>query len=181
MFMSMAVFWGQHRGAYTRFVFDATDQLHPGDNTLAVRVDNDPKDYTDCLPSHNRLYTGMVVSTAKSGSSPRSWHIDPTDDASPGVYITPKNVSASATDFSIKVLLRNTSAQTQDGEVRATLLDPDGRAVKTLSAAASVPSDQRKSIELNGHPACANRSPAAPNLYHVKVEVLRAGSVVEET
>jgi len=173
---------GQHRGAYTRFVFDATDAARPGDNALAVRVDDDPKDYGDCLPSRNRLYTvwgGLYRKVWLLAADPL--HIDPTDDASPGVYITPKNVSASAAGFSIKVLLRNASTETQDAEVRATLLGPDGRAVKTLGATASLPSHQRKTIELDGSLAAPKLwSPATPNLYHVKVEVLRAGAVVDD-
>ena len=49
---------GQHRGAYTRFVFDATKALHPGaDNELAVLIDDTPANTLDCLPiSQTGLY-----------------------------------------------------------------------------------------------------------------------------
>jgi beta-galactosidase len=173
---------GQHRGAYTRFIFDATDELQQGDNALAVRVDNDPKDYGDCLPSRSRLYTvwgGLYRKVWLVATDPL--HIDPTDYASPGVYITPKIVSASKADLSIKVLLRNAFAETQKAGVRVTLLDPDGVAVKTLTQKAVVPSNQRVVVELSGSVANPKLwSPASPNLYHMKVEVLRGGKVVDE-
>ncbi len=172
---------GQHRGAYTRFVFDATEALHSGTNALAVRVDNDPKDYGDCLPSHNRLYTvwgGLYRKVWLVATDPL--HIDPTDYASPGIYITPKIVSDSKADLSIKVLLRNTSAETQKARIRASLLDPDGMAVKTFTDNAVILSNQQATVELRGSVSNPKLwSPAAPNLYHIKVEVLRGGKVVD--
>jgi beta-galactosidase len=173
---------GQHRGAYTRFIFDATEALHSGTNTLIVRVDDDPKDYADCLPSHSRLYTvwgGLYRKVWLMATDPL--HIDPTDYASPGIYITPKNISANSADLSIKVLLRNASTKTQNAEVRATLLDPAGVAVKTFAEKTVVPSNQQATVELNGSVSNPKLwSPAAPNLYHVKMEVLRGGEVVDE-
>jgi beta-galactosidase len=173
---------GQHRGAYTRFVFDATEALHPGGNALAVRVDDDPKDYGDCLPSHSRLYTvwgGLYRKVWLVATDPL--HIDPTDYASPGVYITPKNVSSDQAGLSIKVLLRNASAETQDAEVRATLLNPVGAAVETLTEKAVVPSNQQQAVEMYGSVSKPKLwSPGAPNLYHVKVDILRGGRVVDE-
>ena len=142
---------GQHRGAYTRFIFDATEELQKGSNTLAVQVDDNPQDYNDCLPSHNRLYTvwgGLYRKVWLVATDPL--HIDPTDYASPGIYIMPKNISAGHADISINVLVRNDSPESQAAEVRATLLDPKGAAVKTLTGNVVVPSDQRAIVDLNG-------------------------------
>ena len=55
---------GQHRGAYTRFLFDATPHVRAGENVLAVRVSNHPQDTADSLPSGRgkqlyRLYGGL--------------------------------------------------------------------------------------------------------------------------
>src|SRR5208282_4934632 len=92
---------GQHRGAYTRFVFDATSALHPGqDNQLAVTLDDSPARTTDCLPSGSRLYKvwgGLYRKVWLIAVAPV--HFDPTDDASPGVYLTPKNVSEQSADL----------------------------------------------------------------------------------
>jgi beta-galactosidase len=173
---------GQHRGAYTRFVLDATEYLHTGKNALTVRVDNDPKDYGDCLPSRNGLYTvwgGLYRKVWLVATDPL--HIDPTDYGSPGIYITPKNISASKADLSIKILLRNASTQTQNAEVCATLLDPEGLALKTMTQKCVIASKQREAIELTGSLTNPRLwSPGVPNLYHVKVEVRRDGKVVDQ-
>src|ERR1700734_730022 len=142
---------GRHRGAYTRFVFDATAALHPGhDNQLAVLVDDSPASTADCLPSGSRLYKvwgGLYRKVRLLAVSPV--HIDPTDDASPGVYLTPKNVSETSANLNIRVLLRNTSQSDAGAEIRVRLLDPAGKEVKTLTAPALVPAHGRSTVELS--------------------------------
>jgi len=174
---------GQHRGAYTRFVFDATDAVKSGGkNELTIRVDNNPQNTTDCLPSGNRLYTvwgGLYRKVWLVATDPL--HVDLEDYASPGVYITPQNVSAARADLAVKTLVKNSSAAPQTAEVRATLLDPDGAAVKVFNVSRKIPAGESVAIELTGViPRPKLWSPAAPNLYHVKAEVLRDGNVVDE-
>jgi beta-galactosidase len=144
---------GQHRGAYTRYVVDATDAFHPGDgNTIAVNVDNDPADTTDCLPSKTRLYTvwgGIYRKVWLVAVDPL--HIDPTDYSSPGVYITPANVTDDGADLAVKVLLRNAGALAETPIVRGSLIDPSGTAVLTLSNDAQVNANGKTSVELTGH------------------------------
>ena len=117
---------GQHRGAYTRFIFDATAALHPGDNELAVLVDDTPANTLDCLPiSQTGLYKvwgGLYRNVWLVTTSPV--HIDPTDFAAPGVYLTPKNVSADSADLDVRTLLRNTSAADAQAQVKARIIDP---------------------------------------------------------
>ena len=135
---------GQHRGAYTRFIFDATDALKVGnDNEIAVKVDNDPRHMQDCLPNASRLYTvwgGLYRKVWLVATNPV--HIDPTDFASPGVYITPKNVSAAGADLSVEVLVRNSATTAADASVRVTLLDPAGASVTSMTLRTSVPPAQ---------------------------------------
>jgi len=103
---------GEHRGAYTRFIFDATDALHAGaGNVLAVNVDNRHQSTTDCLPSVSGLYTvwgGLYRHVWLLATN--DLQIDPTYYASPGVFITPTLTSPTAGSVNVKVLLRNTSA-----------------------------------------------------------------------
>ena len=174
---------GQHRGGYTRFVFDATKALKPGDqNELAVRVDNTPANMTDCLPNKNGLYTiwgGLYRKVWLVATDPL--HVELEDYASSGVYITPQNVSAASADLSVKVLVKNSADQKQTGEVRATLLDPSGTAVKVFTGKTKVPAGKRTTLEFSGKVKWPKLwEPATPNLYHVKIELLRAGNVVDE-
>ena len=175
---------GQHRGAYTRFVFDATKALHVGtDNQLAVLVNDSPADTTDCLPwSQTGLYKiwgGLYRNVWLVATSPV--HIDPTDFAAPGVYLTPKDVSEKSTGLDIRVLLRNTSATNAQAEVRARILDPDGKEVRTLTAPAPVPAGGRGTVELS---TTIDRPQlwGALNgrVYHVETSVYMNGQPVDE-
>jgi beta-galactosidase len=174
---------GQHRGAYTRFVFDATSAFHPGpDNQLAVAVDNDPGSTTDCLPNGDGLYKvwgGLYRKVWLVAVSPV--HIDPTDDASTGVYLTPKNVSESSADLNLRVLLRNTSDSNASAEVRVRVLDPDGREVKKLTSPAQVPANGRTTAELS---MSVNQpqlwEPLKGRLYQVETGIYLKGQLVDE-
>ncbi len=174
---------GQHRGAFTRFVFDGTRAAASGENVLAVRLTNDPADTADSLPSGlgkqlYNLYGGLyrkvwVVSTA--------WlHVDPTEDASPGVYVTPSHVTAQSANLAVKVLVRNAGEARRPAEVRCQLLDADGQQVAVLvrkldvDAGASVPVEMAARIE-QPH----RWSPADPYLYRLRAEVADAGRVVD--
>ena len=173
---------GQHRGAYTRFVFDATDALKPGTvNTLAVKVDNARASTVDCLPSHDRLYKvwgGLYRKVWLMATD--SLHVDPTDFASPGLYLTPTNVSAASADLSIKALIRNSAAKPQDADVRASLIDPAGVTISTLSTHTTVPPGDRSVVELKTQVKTPEFwAPGSPNLYHVRVDILRGGQVVD--
>src|SRR5260221_5590595 len=81
---------GQHRGAYTRFVFDATDAVKSnGVNALVVDVNNNPADTTACLPIKKEIFTVCAGLFRKVWLvSADSLHVDFLDYASIGVYIT---------------------------------------------------------------------------------------------
>jgi beta-galactosidase len=107
-------------------------------------------------------------------------HIDPKDDASPGVYLTPKNVSEKSAALNIRVLLRNTSAGNVNAEVRARVLDPGGREVTTLTAPAQVAANGRSTAELStkiGQPQLWE--PLTGRLYQVEVSVYVHGQQVD--
>jgi beta-galactosidase len=174
---------GQHRGAFTRFVFDARPAAVEGDNVLAVRLTNDPADTVDSLPSGlgkqlYRLYGGLYrkVWLVKT----HALHVDPTEDASPGVYVTPSNVTAQAADLAVKVLVRNAGAARLPVEVRCRLLDAAGGQVVVLvrkmelDGGASAPVSVAAKVD---QPRLW--SPSDPYLYRVRAEVVSDGRVVD--
>jgi len=173
---------GQHRGAFTRFLFDATDALHPGPgNHLAVRVDDRVSQIMDLLPNRTRLFklwgginrNVWLLATAPEG-------IDPTDFASPGVYILPSKVSEKSAKLSVKVLLRNTLSTPEELTARAVLLDPAGKTIATYTARPVSVAGKRVEVEMNevvDHPLLW--APLKPEVYHVRVEVLAGGKVVD--
>ncbi len=175
---------GQHRGAYTRFTFDATPQVRPGDNLLAVRVSNDPQDTADCLPSgasRRQLYYvwgGITRGVRLLRTS--ALHIDPTDHAASGLYVTPRNVTAEGADLEARLLVRNSGASAASFDAEARLLDPDGSEVLRLSGRDQAPSGAQCSLTLSGRvPRPRLWEPGAPNLYRLEVALKSGGRVVD--
>ena len=173
---------GQHRGAYTRFVYDITAAVHPGsDNHLTVKVDDRIDQIKDLLPNKTRLYKlwgGINRKVWLLATSPAG--IDPTYFASPGVFITPSNVSEASANLSIDVMLRSTLPTTQELTTTATLLDPSGEPVKTLTQKSTVGSGAPATVTLTGiiaHPKLW--APLAPQLYHVRVDISSAGKLID--
>ncbi len=128
---------GTHRGAYTRFVFDATRAVHfGGDNVLAVRCDTSPSDTADCLPAGDgfQLYHvpgGLYRPAHLLLTNPV--HVDPTDCAASGVFLTPSAVSADGAALEVKTLVRNDSLQPAAVIITSSLKDRSGKIVAVVS------------------------------------------------
>lgn len=127
----------QHKGAFSRFRFDVTDQLTPGRNIVAVRADNSerkPGSSTQhVIPllgdffMHGGLYRG--VSMVSAGAA----HIALDDYGGPGVYARTTRIADDAA--TVEVLTRLTNAgDATDGIVTTRLIDADGRTAASASA-----------------------------------------------
>lgn len=100
---------GTHRGGYSAFAFEIGGALKLGkENEIIVKADNAAR--PDVIPVNHNLfgvYGGIyrpvwLVVTEQN-------NITVTDCASPGVYITQKNVSKQSADITVKVKLDNGS------------------------------------------------------------------------
>lgn len=170
---------GQHRGGYTRFVFDATTAINVGgDNVLAVKVSNDA--CNDCLPSGRpKLWKGY------GGLYRKVWllktnrhHVATTDYASSGVYITPKNVNTASPTVSIKTLVTNDDTVARTFSVRNYLTDASENIVLTLQKNVSVAPMSTASVTNAGAVSDPQRwSRNNPYLYNVHTEVVVNGVV----
>jgi beta-galactosidase len=174
---------GQHRGAYTRFLFDATPHVVPGENVLAVRVNNDPAQTADSLPSGR----GKRLYLAYGGLYRKAWvlttgplHVDPTDHASSGVFVTPGRVDADAAEWTVKTLVRNASDRPRRLEVAQRLAGADGATVWSAQQEEAVPAGSRAEVLTSGRLARPRLwSPADPHLYTLWTEVRADGQVVD--
>ena len=124
---------------------------------LAVRCDTDPKDTADCLPAGNggqlyHVYGGLYrhVWLLKTDSV----HVDPTDDAASGVFLTPQNVTADGADLVIQTLVRNDGAEAKTVTVTDTVCDTDGQTVVTASGSLAL-GDRTRAVPSR----CAPTSP----------------------
>ena len=173
---------GEHRGAYTRFIYDITSDVHIGqDNEIDVKVDNRLANLTDLLPNANGLYEvwgGLYRHVWLLATN--ELQIDPTYYASPGVFITPSAISATSANLDVKVLLRNTSSKIAAAEVHAFVIDPSGKTVQTLTGQTSVDADSGSSVDLKGDvPNPLPCEPGSPNVYHVRVTVSDGGVLTD--
>ena len=100
-------FVGRHEGGYSAFVFDITSMLNQNretENEVTVEVDNAAR--KDVIPVNHSLfgvYGGIyrpvwLVATDSMG-------VVTTDHAAGGVYVTQRNVTDTAADVQVKVLL----------------------------------------------------------------------------
>lgn len=166
---------GQHRGAYTRFIFDGTQAaVFGGDNVLAVRCDTDPVDTQDCLPAGDGLqlyhvYGGLYRPVWLLKTAPV--YVDPTDDAASGVFLSAETLSADAATMAVRTLVRNDGAEPKTVTVTNTVCDADNQIVaaltKTLVCAAHT------GVEMVQHTAIPHPhrwSTMDPYLYHVYTE-----------
>lgn len=124
---------GEHRGAFSRFRFDVTDQLRTGDNLLVVRADNSkprPESSTqDVLPLagdffiYGGVYRGVRLITVDTA------HIDLEDFGGPGVYARAESVNADEARVAVLVRLANEGLRSRRIQTNTTIRDADGHIV----------------------------------------------------
>ncbi len=177
------VYLGSHRGAYTRFLFDATAAVHPGDNVLAVRCDTNPADTSDCLPAGDgyQLYHvpgGLYRPVHLLLTAPV--HIDPTDDAASGVFLTPSGVHTESADLAIKTLVRNDSDLGTTITVTSHVTDSTGAAVAVVSGQITLAARTGGSVTLHVKIPYPHRwNTTDPYLYTVQTTTAVDNSVTD--
>ena len=134
-------FLGQHKGGYTSFIYDARAARVDSDNVLAVEVNNDSN---SGLPASQNgwMHFGGIHRKAWTLTTAK-YVIDPTNFASPGVYISQKNVSAASAQVSIKTMLRNYDAAAQSFAVNNIVCDSSGTIVTALTDTVTVTANAR--------------------------------------
>ncbi len=170
-------FVGQHRGGFAAFAWDVTQHLAIGrDNVLAVKVDN--ASYADIPPLECDFTIGGGLYRGVRLVSTDPLHISLTDFASPGVYLTPTNVSAGAADLRVMARLRNDGPGPRMARVRTEVLDHTGAVVTVLETsepmAAGADRDFVQDTTLIRPRLWDGRSD--PYLYRVRVRVIDEAS-----
>jgi beta-galactosidase len=174
---------GAHRGAYTRFVFDATAAAHAGDNVLAVCCDTAPLDTADCLPAGNltQLYhvPGGIYRPAHLLLT-AAVHVDPTDLAASGLFLTPAAVSQKSADLEMKTLVRNDGPAAADVAVISHVFDRDGKEIAAPTGQATLASHSSGSVVLHTQIEKPHLwSTTDPYLYSVRTETAVGGIVTD--
>ena len=121
---------GTHKGAYSAFVCEIGSQVRMGEeNEIVVKADNAAR--PDVIPVNHALfgvYGGIYRPVWLIVTEPCNIVVN--DCASPGVYITQKNVSKQSADVSVRVKLDNATLAPAALELENAIYTREGKLVK---------------------------------------------------
>jgi beta-galactosidase len=188
---------GEHRGAFTAFCFELTDLLtYGGENQLRVQVDNSPREDLPPLSGDFNLDGGLYRPAALIVTN--GLCISPLDYASPGVYLTLKDVNSSRATVEVRAILSDhtiPALPVKPGEkspkaspppaapaLRVEVRDRAGKVVGNASGDSAVPAEGSGASALTvtiPTPHLWNGR-ADPYLYTVRVQLIRGDTVLDE-
>jgi beta-galactosidase len=173
---------GAHQGAYAAFAIELTRLLKYGmPNELLLKVNNASR--PDVIPVNHTLfgvYGGLyrpveLIVTEKI-------NIAVTDYASPGIYITQKNVSSRSANVNVKIKLENREAHAGDVRVLTTLYERNGEIKARETSSLPLLPQGRQTVEQD----FLVRKPHLwqgledPYLYRLSVQIERNGKIIDE-
>lgn len=171
-----------HKGGYSAFACEISPLLKVGEeNEIIVKADN--KSRPDVIPVNHNLfgvYGGIYRPVWLIVTEP--YNISVTDCASPGVYITQKNVSKKQADVKVKVKLDNGTLQPVPVTLQNTIYDQEGKQIATDSQSFELTAQGEQAYESS----FTIKKPTLwqgrenPYLYKVVSRLIKDGQVIDE-
>lgn len=171
-----------HKGGYSAFACEISPLLKVGEeNEIIVKADN--KSRPDVIPVNHNLfgvYGGIYRPVWLIVTEP--YNISVTDCASPGVYITQKNVSKKQADVKVKVKLDNGTLQPVPVTLQNTIYDQEGKQIATNSHSFELTAQGEQAYESS----FTIKKPTLwqgrenPYLYKVVSRLIKDGQVIDE-
>ena len=171
-----------HKGGYSAFACEISPLLKVGEeNEIIVKADN--KSRPDVIPVNHNLfgvYGGIYRPVWLIVTEP--YNISVTDCASPGVYITQKNVSKKQADVKVKVKLDNGTLQPVPVTLQNTIYDQEGKQIATNSQSFELTAQGEQAYETS----FTIKKPTLwqgrenPYLYKVVSRLIKDGQVIDE-
>ena len=171
-----------HKGGYSAFACEISPLLKAGEeNEIIVKADN--KSRPDVIPVNHNLfgvYGGIYRPVWLVVTEP--YNISVTDCASPGVYVTQKNVSEKQADVKVKVKLDNGTLQPVPVTLQNTIYDQEGKQVATHSQSFELSAQGEQAYESS----FTIKKPTLwqgrenPYLYKVVSRLIKDGQVIDE-
>ena len=170
-------FVGEHKGGYTAFCFEITRFVKLGaKNHVTIQVSNAYR--TDVLPLTGdfNIYGGLHRKVSLLVTSKNC--ISPLDNASPGVYLVPTNVSSKKAE--VNVVTKLSTTYTDSLAIKTTIFDNRHRiATTTTTALTSRDKDGLSQSIIISNPHLWNGK-ADPYLYKARVQLLYKDKVIDE-
>ena len=165
---------GKHVGGYTGFSFDITKLLKPGDNYIAVRVNN--------------LWNPRVAPRAGdhqfSGGIYRDVYLNITDKLHVdycGTFVYTPKVSKNSATCEVQTEVRNNSNSDSECSVKTEIKDSKGKSVASIKTTEAVKKGEVR-IFKQTLPALKNPklwSPESPHIYKAVTTIYNNGAVVD--
>ncbi|QIK60571.1 beta-galactosidase [Dysgonomonas sp. HDW5A] len=175
-------FAGNHKGGYSAFTIEISKLLKFGeDNEILLKVDNSSR--PDVVPINHTLfgvYGGMyrpvhLIITEKV-------NIAVTDYASPGIYISQKNVTNKSADVNVEIKIENKNREAKRVQLLTSIYDMDGKLKLKKETAINVLPQGRQFYNQNFTITNPHlwQGLEDPYLYKVVTQILSNGTVIDE-
>ncbi len=166
---------GAHQGGYTGFSFDITDAVKPGDNVVAVRVNN-LWDARLAPRAGEHVFSGGIYRDARlvvTAPVHVAWY---------GTCVTTPVVSKESGTVNVKTEVVNASGAAKSATVKTLVLDANEKIVAQMESTQTIAAGATNVFGQTSSPMANPKlwSPEHPNLYTVKTLVLADGQPVDD-
>jgi beta-galactosidase len=165
---------GEHKGGYTGFSYDITGAVKPGDNVVAVRLNNNWNPQLAPRAGEHVFSGGIYRDVRLVVTAPLhvTWY---------GTFVTTPQDSAESDAVNVKTEIRNDSAAAKECVLKTDILDPDGKTVASISSTQSVPAGTSVTFDQTTPPVAKPKlwHPDHPFLYTAVSKVLDGGKVAD--
>ncbi len=166
---------GEHKGGYTGFTFDITDAVKPGDNVVAVHVNNLWNARLAPRAGEHTFSGGIYRDVRLVVTAPLhvAWY---------GTFVTTPQVSKASGTMNVKTEVLNDSGAAKSATVKTSVLDANGKTVARLESTQTIAAGATNVFDQTSAPIANPKlwSPEHPNLYSVKTIVLDNGQPVDD-
>lgn len=173
---------GTHKGSYSAFCVEITYAVTLGKtNKIVVKANNTAR--KDIIPVNHFLfgiYGGIYRPVSLIVTN--QINITTTDYASPGIYISQKNVSSTAADLNLLVKVENRSPQAEDIQLKTSLFNREGKLVLEKTTQEHVTTQGRQNFTQNftlANPTLWDGF-NNPYLYKVVTQIIKNNQVTDE-
>lgn len=177
----------RHFCGYTPLNCDITDLVHPGDNTLTLRLDN--RDQSDLPPGKKQeeldfSYDGGLYRDAWLTLTNRLYISDALledEVAGGGVFVWYEEVSEAQARVHVKAQTKNQTGEVQKAVLRCALISPKGELAGEAAQALSINPDEKQNHDFTIDVKKPELwSPDTPNLYSLQVQIIKGDKLVDE-
>jgi beta-galactosidase len=167
-------FAGMHKGGYTGFSFDITQNVKAGDNVIAVRLDARWTDTVAPLSGEHIFIGGIYRNVSLVITNPlhATWY---------GTFVSTPQVSATSATVKVKTEIKNDGTASANCRVKTIVVDSAGGQVTSFESTQNVAAGAAVTFVQTSDPISNPRlwSPSTPYMYKVYTEVYN-GTAAED-